>query len=94
MPTCLYSQQIVNSADDNINSGCISSLCSQVVLELCVKKIEDMMQNDSARVRVYLPVISADSLLYRLLHSLWWCYPPGFANSSGTLQEVIVTGYW
>ena len=87
MPTCLYSQQVVNSADDNINSGSVASLCSQVVLELCE---ENILTNYDAELNqcVYLPEASTDSLLYILLHSLWLCYPPGFSNSSGTLQEV------
>ena len=66
MPTCLDSEQIVNSADDNIYSGCIASLCSQVVLELCVIENYNILANrDRIQSAKYgLPAVEVDSLLY------------------------------
>ena len=54
MPTCLNSEKIVNSADDNINCGGVASLCSQVVLELCEEnQAECRVNSDVPESRVF-----------------------------------------
>lgn len=35
--TYLDSEQIINSADDDVDSGSVSSLCPQIILEFCMR---------------------------------------------------------